>query len=220
MDYCHQENIEVRHVADVTDFRDACACSATASSWPTLSREFIDSAGAPHFATARITAAESPAGVNPFHSEESDSLLSGRLRDFNICNQQGLAEMFDSSIGATTVLMPFGGKTARTKTQVSVQKIPVGNHFTNFASMMSWGFDPLPDRVESLSRCRIRRWSTPLRKLWRREQISAACASPIRNTSSGCILPNPGKTSVGASRHPEDAEKSWASPPSEAKGLP
>ncbi len=141
MDYCHQENIEVRHVADVTDsgrmrmFRDGKLVAD-------LSREFIDSAGAPHFATARITAAESPAGVNPFHSEESDSLLSGRLRDFNICNQQGLAEMFDSSIGATTVLMPFGGKTARTKTQVSVQKIPVGNHFTNFASMMSWGFDP------------------------------------------------------------------------------
>ncbi len=141
MGYCHEENIEVRHVADVTDsgrmrmYRDGKVVAD-------LSREFIDSAGAPHFAKARVSAIESPEKKNPFCSGESDSLLNGRLRDFNISNQQGLAEMFDSSIGATTVLMPFGGKTARTKTQVSVQKIPVGNHFTNFASMMSWGFDP------------------------------------------------------------------------------
>lgn len=50
--------------------------------------------------------------------------------------------MFDSTIGATTVLMPFGVRTNGTETQVSVQKFPVGPHFTNTASMMAWGFNP------------------------------------------------------------------------------
>ena len=138
MRYCREENIEVRHVADVTDsgrMRLFYGDKAVAD----LSREFIDSAGAPHFAKARITAVEKG---NPFHTEENDSLLSGRLRDHNINQQKGLAEMFDSTIGASTVLMPFGGKTAMTKTQVSVQTLPVGAHHTNTASMMSWGFDP------------------------------------------------------------------------------
>ena len=138
MRYCREENIEVRHVADVTDtgrMRLFLGDRVVAD----LSREFIDSAGAPHFAKARVQAVER---IDPFHTDGDDSLLSGRLRDHNINPQKGLAEMFDSTIGASTVLMPFGGKTGLTKTQVSVQTLPVGSHHTNTASMMSWGFDP------------------------------------------------------------------------------
>ncbi len=142
MRYCHEENIEVRHVADVTDsgrmrlFRNGEIVAD-------LSREFIDSAGAPHFAKARI---ESVTPCNPFGrevpGENFDEKFVNNLLDPNVTSQRGLIEMFDSSIGASTVLMPFGGKTNGTEAQVSVQKLPVGKHFTNTASMMAWGFNP------------------------------------------------------------------------------
>ena len=142
MRYCHEENIEVRHVADVTDsgrmrlFRDGVAVAD-------LSREFIDSAGAPHYTTAKVSAvtradafSRDPEG-NTFEEKFLNNLL-----DPNVTSQRGLIEMFDSSIGASTVLMPFGGRTNGTEAQVSVQKLPVGEHFTNTASMMAWGFNP------------------------------------------------------------------------------
>lgn len=68
--------------------------------------------------------------------------LIHNLQKLNVLSQKGLIEMFDSTIGRSTVLMPFGGKTQRTETQVSVQKLPVGNHFTNTASMMAYGYNP------------------------------------------------------------------------------
>lgn len=142
MRYCHEENIEVRHVADVTDsgrmrlFRDGKIVAD-------LSREFIDSAGAPHFAKARIEAVKPG---DPFLRQveggDFDAKFVNNLLDPNVTSQRGLIEMFDSSIGASTVLMPFGGATNGTETQVSVQKLPVGAHFTNTASMMAWGFNP------------------------------------------------------------------------------
>lgn len=142
MRYCHEENIEVRHVADVTDsgrmrlFRDGQLVAD-------LSREFIDSAGAPHFAKARI---EAVSPCNPFErnieGDDFDEKFINNLLDPNVTSQRGLIEMFDSSIGASTVLMPFGGRTNGTEAQVSVQKLPVGPHFTNTASMMAWGFNP------------------------------------------------------------------------------
>ena len=142
MDYCHEENIEVRHVADVTDsgrmrlYRDGVAVAD-------LSREFIDSAGAPHFTRATVAAVE-PADAfsrNP-EGETFEEKFLNNLMDPNVTSQRGLIEMFDSSIGASTVLMPFGGKTNETETQVSVQKLPVGAHHTDTASMMAWGFNP------------------------------------------------------------------------------
>jgi len=68
--------------------------------------------------------------------------LIANLQQANVLSQKGLIEMFDSTIGRSTVLMPFGGKTQRSETQVSVQKIPVGNHFTNTCSMMAYGYNP------------------------------------------------------------------------------
>ncbi len=68
--------------------------------------------------------------------------LMQNLQQVNVLSQKGMVEMFDSTIGRSTVLMPFGGLTQRTETQVSVQKLPVGNHFTNTASMMAYGYNP------------------------------------------------------------------------------
>jgi phosphoribosylformylglycinamidine synthase len=142
MRYCHEENLEVTHVADVTStgrmrmfYGDKIAAD--------LSREFIDSAGARHFAEATIGTIEPR---DPFTHEVKGSSLKEKflnlLADDNVTSQKGLIEHFDSSIGKSTVLMPFGGKTQGTEAQVSVQKLPVGNHHTDTASMMAFGFNP------------------------------------------------------------------------------
>ena len=64
------------------------------------------------------------------------------LKDKNVSSKQGLVEMFDSTIGRTTVLAPFGGEYRLTKTQASVQKIPVKNKKTNTVSIMAYGYNP------------------------------------------------------------------------------
>lgn len=68
--------------------------------------------------------------------------LLSNLKKNNVLSQKGLIEMFDSTVGRSTVLMPMGGRLQRSETQVSVQKLPVGNHFTNTASMMAYGYNP------------------------------------------------------------------------------
>lgn len=139
--YCQEENIEVTHVADVTDtarmrlfyHHDVVA---------DLSREFIDSAGAKHHAQATISTVEEK---NPFAVSIDGANLSDKvhrsLARANVTSEKGLIEMFDSTIGRSTVLMPFGGNTQLTETQVSVQKIPVDG-FTNTASIMAFGYNP------------------------------------------------------------------------------
>ena len=142
MEYCHSENIEVTHVADVTDterMRMFYGDKIVAD----LQRKFIDSAGAKHFAKAEIAAVEEK---NPFcRKVEGETLkekLLNNLSDANVVSQKGLIEMFDSSIGRSTVLMPYGGELQLTETQVSVQKLPTDG-YTDTASMMAFGFNPV-----------------------------------------------------------------------------
>ncbi|UKI51013.1 MAG: hypothetical protein L6U99_06705 [Clostridium sp.] len=87
-----------------------------------LKRSFIDSAGATHYAKAKIA---SVSDENPFKNKLNGNLkekIFTTLNDMNVTSQKGLIEMFDATIGNSTVLMPFGGNTKRTETQVSVQK--------------------------------------------------------------------------------------------------
>ncbi|MDE5848952.1 MAG: phosphoribosylformylglycinamidine synthase [Muribaculaceae bacterium] len=132
--YCHEENLEVTHVADVTD-RGRMRMMMNGEVVADLSREFIDSAGATRKASVKIGAVEAEMPNKAYSSFEE------MLADENVTSQKGLIEMFDSTIGASTVLMPFGGKTQGTETQVSVQKLPTGG-YTNTASMMAYGFNP------------------------------------------------------------------------------
>lgn len=138
---CHSENIEVTHVAEVTDtarmrmfYGDKVVVD--------LSRAFIDSAGAKHWSKATIGAVEDR---DPFFRDVPGKNLKERmfanLQDPNVTCQKGLIEMFDSTIGRSTVLMPFGGELQATETQVSVQKLPVKG-YTDTASMMAFGFNP------------------------------------------------------------------------------
>ena len=140
--YCAEENVEVTHVADVTDTR-RMRMYHKGELIVDLSREFIDSAGAEHRAKAAVAGVERR---NPFLREVAGTGIAEKMRallsDDNVVSQKGMVEMFDSTIGASTVLMPCGGRTQQTETQVSVQKIPVGEGYTDTASIMAFGFNP------------------------------------------------------------------------------
>ena len=142
INYCHSESIEVTHVANVTD-TNRLKMFYNGEMIVNLSREFIDSAGAKHYTKIRIAGVEEK---NPFHRDVEGATLKEKiennLKDDNVVSQRGMIEMFDSTIGASTVLMPFGGKTQNTETQVSVQKLPVGTGHTNTASIMAFGYNP------------------------------------------------------------------------------
>ena len=138
---CNRDNVEVTHVADVTDsgrMRMYYKGKIVAD----LSREFIDSAGARHFSTACVgTIDEKDPFVRTYPGATLQEIMQRVLSDKNVASQKGLIEMFDSTIGRSTVLMPFGGAHQSSETQVSVQKLPVDG-YTDTASMMAYGYDP------------------------------------------------------------------------------
>ena len=138
---CILDNIRVTYVADVTDsgrMRQFYKGQVVAD----LSRAFIDSAGAKHYAKATIMPVEDR---NPFHQQIQGASLAERMSHVlsspNVTSQKGLIEEFDATIGRSTVLMPFGGQMQASETQVSVQKLPTDG-FTNTASIMAFGYNP------------------------------------------------------------------------------
>ena len=139
--YCRSENVEVTYVADVTD-RGRMRMYNGSELVADISREFIDSAGAKHVATACIAAVEDR---DPFLREPAGETLREKfesmLAEPNVASQKGLVEMFDSTVGRSTVLMPYGGSTQSTETQVSVQKLPTDG-YTDTASVMAFGYNP------------------------------------------------------------------------------
>jgi len=112
-----------------------------------LPRSFIDTNGAPSYAGAVV---EMPDMEHPFPDHTADGFtegdfvgsMKGTLSSLNTCSRKGLAQRFDSTIGARTVLMPFGGKYQMTAEEGMVSKIPVLHGDTNAVSVMSYGFDP------------------------------------------------------------------------------
>ncbi len=104
-----------------------------------ISREFLNSNGAEKHITVDA------ASPSDFAREIPKSFSEGMLSvatDLNCCSKRGLSERFDSTIGAGTVLMPFGGKNQRTPIQAMVHKISVEKAHTDLASFMSWGYNP------------------------------------------------------------------------------
>ncbi len=104
-----------------------------------ISREFLNSNGAPkHIDIA-------PRAPKNFEKQISGTFadnLKALAADLNVCSKRGLSERFDSTIGAGTVLMPFGGKNQLTPIQSMVQKVSVEKKHTNTCSLMSWGYNP------------------------------------------------------------------------------
>ncbi len=145
--YCAADNVEVTYVADVTDTA-RMRLFYKGETIVDLTRAFIDSAGAKHYASATISAVENAfpnqlVETRQWHVSSKDLQASfvDLLSSPNVTSQKGLIEMFDATIGRSTVLMPFGGKYQATETQVSVQKLPT-NGVTHTASILSFGYNP------------------------------------------------------------------------------
>ncbi|MBQ7827729.1 MAG: phosphoribosylformylglycinamidine synthase, partial [Clostridia bacterium] len=105
-----------------------------------ISREFLNSNGAEKHIDIEVGKSESCARTAPKGSFTDN--MKALVGDLKVCSRRGLSERFDSTIGAGTVMMPFGGKNQLTPIQAMVHKIPVENGDTNTVSFMSWGFDP------------------------------------------------------------------------------
>ncbi|MBR0135899.1 MAG: phosphoribosylformylglycinamidine synthase subunit PurQ, partial [Clostridia bacterium] len=105
-----------------------------------LSREFIDTNGAAKHISIRVAKQEAYKNLPKAGSFKEKLLMTAG--DLNVCSQRGLSETFDSTVGASTVLMPFGGRLQLTPTQAMAAKFPVRDGKTDTCSVMAYGFDP------------------------------------------------------------------------------
>lgn len=132
------ENLQAVHVATVTE-EPRLVMNWNGKAIVNISREFLNSNGAEKHITAVVSKPKSyEKKINGSFTENYLALAD----DLNICSKRGLAEQFDSTIGAGTVLMPFGGKNQLTPIQAMVQKISVEKKHTNDCSLMAWGYNP------------------------------------------------------------------------------
>ena len=141
--YADEENLEAVVVAEVTE-EPRLVLTWRGKEIVNISRAFLDTNGAHQETDVKV---EIPAKAdNYFDSvkepEDVKKAWIDTLSDLNVCSQKGLVEMFDSSIGAGTVTMPYGGKYQLTPTQTMIAKLPVMKGKTDTITMMSYGFDP------------------------------------------------------------------------------
>ncbi|BDS08991.1 phosphoribosylformylglycinamidine synthase [Oceaniferula spumae] len=143
---CDKENLECNHVADVTD-SGRLIIKWRGNEIVNFSRAFLDTNGVTLDTQIEVAApgTESPLGKS-LPSVAAGSTLEEKfttaLSDLNSASQKGLGEQFDASVGAGTVLWPFGGKHQLTPSDAMVAKIPLVDGDTTTASFMSWGFNP------------------------------------------------------------------------------
>ena len=141
-DYCRQENIEANIIAHVTD-TNRLRMTWRGKTIVDLNRDFINTNGVRQKTEVVINAV--PDNVlegQPVTGDTMQEKAVSVLTNPNVASQKGLIEMFDATIGATTVLMPFGGKNQLTEAQVSAQKLPVLHGHTNTTSIMAFGYNP------------------------------------------------------------------------------
>ena len=151
LQYAAEENLEAIPVAVVTK-EPRLILKWRGKEIVNISRAFLDTNGA-HQETNVVVNIPSeeedyfkktaiPAVQDALDKEDIKSAFTATLNDLNVCSQKGLVEMFDSSIGAASVLMPYGGKYQLTETQTMVAKLPTLKGKTDTVTMMSYGFDP------------------------------------------------------------------------------
>ena len=141
--FANEENLEAVPVAVVTK-EPRLVLSWRGKEVVNISRAFLDTNGAHQETTVEV---EIPGKEGNLFEERPDvadvkEKWLATLADLNVCSQKGLVEMFESSIGAGSVLMPYGGKNQLTEPQAMVAKVPVQTGTTNTVTMMSYGFDP------------------------------------------------------------------------------
>ncbi len=132
------ENLQAVPVAVVTE-EPRLVMNWNGKSIVNISREFLNSNGAEKHIAAVVSKPKSY--EKKINGSFTDNYLA-LADDLNICSKRGLSEQFDSTIGAGTVLMPFGGKNQLTPIQAMVQKISVEKKHTNDCSLMAWGYNP------------------------------------------------------------------------------
>lgn len=138
LELANQENLEATVVAKVTA-EPRLRMTWNGSCIVDISREFLNSNGAEkHIDIETAKAEEYKKDISDDFSAEYKKLAA----DLNVCSKRGLSERFDSTIGAGTVLMPFGGKNQQTPIQAMVHKVSVENAVTNTCSYMAWGYNP------------------------------------------------------------------------------
>ena len=151
LDYAKEENLEAVKVAVVTE-EPRLVLSWRGKEIVNLSRAFLDTNGAHQETDVKV---ELPVKEENYLNKigtkaVEEAVAAGdmkaawlnELKDLNVCSQKGLVEMFDGSIGAGSVYMPYGGKYQLTETQSMVAKLPVMNGKCDTVTMMSYGFDP------------------------------------------------------------------------------
>ncbi len=141
-EYCRQENIEANIIAHVTD-TNRLRMTWRGKRIVDLSRDFINTNGVRQQAKVVVNAIpDNVLESQPIVGDNMQEKMLNCLTNRNVASQKGLIEMFDATIGATTVLMPFGGKHQLTEAQVSAQKLPVLHGHTNTTSVMAFGYNP------------------------------------------------------------------------------
>ena len=149
--YAKEENLEAVPVAVVTK-EPRLVLSWRGKEIVNLKRAFLDTNGAHQETKVTVDIPEedenyfekcfSPKVLEAVEKEDAKSAFLAALSDLNVCSQKGLVEMFDGSIGAGSVFMPYGGKYQLTEVQTMVAKLPVLKGKTDTVTMMSYGFDP------------------------------------------------------------------------------
>lgn len=140
-DACAAEDVEVTQVATVTDNR-RLVMHYLGETIVDISRDFLDTNGVRSQAQFAATSSGNITAQRSIDGNDLQEQLANNLADLNICSQRGLNEIFDSSIGATTLTLPYGGKFQRTPSQVSAQLISVEDGQSDIASVAAYGFEP------------------------------------------------------------------------------
>ncbi|MBJ7424879.1 MAG: phosphoribosylformylglycinamidine synthase [Akkermansiaceae bacterium] len=131
-----KENLECKHVATVTD-SGRLVMTWRGKTIVNLSRAFLDTNGVQQVANIHVAGPSSP-----FIPTDHKARITDQLASLNICSQKGLGEIFDGSVGAGTVLWPFGGDRQLTPPDAMVAKLPLLEGNTDVCTYMSWGFNP------------------------------------------------------------------------------
>ena len=149
--YAAEENLEAVPVAVVTE-EPRLVLNWRGKKIVDIKRAFLDTNGAHQEAAVKVDIPDEkenyfekwavPAVGEKLEANDIKGAWLTLLGDLNVCSQKGLVEMFDASIGAGSVLMPYGGKHQLTETQAMVAKLPVLQGKTDTVTMMSYGFDP------------------------------------------------------------------------------
>lgn len=139
--YADEENLEATVVATVTE-EPRMVISWRGKEIVNLSRRFIDTNGAHQETTVSVTMPNEPIKSDKPIDTDIKSLWLNALANLNVCSQKGLVEMFDSSIGAGSVVMPFGGRYQLTPTQSMIGKLPLLDGKCDTVTIMSYGLDP------------------------------------------------------------------------------